>query len=233
MFGGKFSQTRFSLSGSGSNDIPMRLLLYSGLNGQFGAGADAMIKSMLLSVDLRGRQEAVSAIPHAMDLEGKLAVTAQGMMAVKLLIDSMNRLQAESAVSANIHMPLSMEDDLDAYAQLGADISTRIIYDDKLLCVGQAGANLYDSRFFTEILSNRADAVILEELAVMILGSIPPGSELRIDSSNYTVTLDGVNILHLQEGDWIDMERALWALTVDSGSGGALEGSVIYQERYL
>ena len=57
--------------------------------------------------------------------------------------------------------------------------------------------------------------------------------ELRIDSGNFTVTLDGKNILHQQQGDWIVLERELAALTVDSGSGSQLSGSIIYTEKYL
>ncbi len=63
--------------------------------------------------------------------------------------------------------------------------------------------------------------------------AIPPGGELRIDSGLFTVLLDGENALHTQSGDWPAISRELLRLTVESASGGGLEGQIIYTERYL
>lgn len=63
--------------------------------------------------------------------------------------------------------------------------------------------------------------------------TIPPGGELRIDSGLFTVLLDGENALHAQSGDWPAVSRELLRLTVESASGGGLEGQLIYTERYL
>ena len=77
------------------------------------------------------------------------------------------------------------------------------------------------------------DASSQEEQAVLIRVSLPAGSELRIDSERYTVTLDGENILHLQEGDWLMLDRDLCEITVDSGTGAELTGKMVWTERYL
>ena len=63
--------------------------------------------------------------------------------------------------------------------------------------------------------------------------AIPPGGEIRIDSDTFRVLLDGENILYAQEGDWINVAREVLYLDIESATGGALEGSITYQERYL
>ena len=45
--------------------------------------------------------------------------------------------------------------------------------------------------------------------------------------------LDGENVLYAQSGDWINVSRELLRLIVESATGGALEGQLIYTERYL
>lgn len=62
---------------------------------------------------------------------------------------------------------------------------------------------------------------------------IPPGGELRVDSELFSVLLNGENALHTQSGDWIDLTRELLNITIESASGGGLEGQLIYTERFL
>lgn len=78
-----------------------------------------------------------------------------------------------------------------------------------------------------------AGAAFVDEERITIRCTIPAGGVLRIDTENYTVTLDGENILHLQEGDWPQLSRGLQQLLVASGTGGDLSGSLTYQEAYL
>ena len=70
------------------------------------------------------------------------------------------------------------------------------------------------------------------EIAVVQV-TIPPGGELRLDSENFSAMLNGENVLHAQSGDWINISRELLRLLVESSTGGALEGQLIYTERYL
>lgn len=78
-----------------------------------------------------------------------------------------------------------------------------------------------------------ASSGYLERTAIAVRCTIPPGGKLVVDTGRYTVTLDGENILHLQEGDWPMLSRELLSLSVASGTGGPLEGYVAYQEAYL
>lgn len=59
-----------------------------------------------------------------------------------------------------------------------------------------------------------------------------PGDELRINSENFTATLNGENMLHLQRGSWPMMSRDVNALTIEA-EGGEVSGTLVYQERWL
>ena len=63
--------------------------------------------------------------------------------------------------------------------------------------------------------------------------TLPPGSEIRIDSETYRVIMDGDNVLYAQNGDWLTLTRELLYIDVESASGGELSGTLIYTERYL
>lgn len=233
MFGAPFSRLRFSLPRQDGNEIPIRLAVRAGLNGYFGAGADAKIKNMPLSARFTAMAGGVSALPDDFLAEARFHCTARGLQAIGILAAPTLRLGFSGEIGANLYTAATPAARVEGELQAGADIYNSFMLAAALDCQALLGANLYYGLFFTALLSGLADAALLEEQVVEIAGSIPPGSELRIDSGNFTVTLDGKNILHQQQGDWIVLERELAALTVDSGSGSQLSGSIIYTEKYL
>lgn len=85
----------------------------------------------------------------------------------------------------------------------------------------------------TECVIVTAGAAFIDLEVLRISVEIPPGGELVIDTENYTVTLNGENVLHLQEGDWIRVSRELLGLSVSAGTGGALTGTLTAREQYL
>lgn len=70
-----------------------------------------------------------------------------------------------------------------------------------------------------------------DEVVVML--TIPPGGELRIDSDTFRVLLDGQNALHAQQGAWLTLTRDVLYIDIESATGGQLEGGLLYQERWL
>ena len=73
----------------------------------------------------------------------------------------------------------------------------------------------------------------VEDFVLTVDITIPAGGELRIDSENYTVTLNGENVLYAQSGYWPILSRELAQMTVDSGTGGEMTGEIVYAERWL
>lgn len=233
MFGAPFSHTRFSLPQQGSSEIPIRLGLYTTLKGRFGAGADARIKNMALNASLNGTAKGVTALPTRFLAQAHLGGTASGWQAIAVAARPSLSLKCRGEMGANLFTGADLPAALKGTFRAGADIYSRFALEGKLNCQALLGANLGYAPHLTALLSGLADADLLWEETVQIAVSMPPGSELRIDSGNYTVTLNGKNILHLQQGDWLMLNRELAALTIDSGTGSALKGSVIYTEKYL
>ena len=77
------------------------------------------------------------------------------------------------------------------------------------------------------------DVVSTTSKQISIGVTIPPGGTLVIDCENYTAYLDGVNVYKFYEGDWLQLSRDTLSVAVDSGTGGALSGTLSYVERYL
>ena len=136
-------------------------------------------------------------------------------------------------VRANHALTAQMDGQLTAKTAAGAYVWFAVQAADSLVSDALVGAEIASESTFSEILTVRPDAFLQEEQSVLIRVSLPAGSELRIDSERYTVTLDGDNILHLQEGDWLMLDRELCEVTVDSGVGAKLSGKMVWVERYL
>jgi len=69
--------------------------------------------------------------------------------------------------------------------------------------------------------------------SMLINVTIPPGGELRLDSELFNATLNGANVLHLVNGEWVFLSPRIRELRVNTGTTGALKGEVIFRERYL
>lgn len=63
--------------------------------------------------------------------------------------------------------------------------------------------------------------------------TIPPGGVVVIDSEYFTATLNGENIIDLYEGEWPELTSKLKAMEAQGISGGKLQVTVLYRERYL
>ena len=61
----------------------------------------------------------------------------------------------------------------------------------------------------------------------------PPGGVVVIDSEYFTATLNGENIIDLYEGEWPELTSKLKAMEAQGISGGKLQVTVLYRERYL
>lgn len=93
--------------------------------------------------------------------------------------------------------------------------------------------NIKTSHVLNEVLISMLDAISQTTETVRIDITLPPGSEIRIDSDTYRVIMDGTNILYAQSGDWLTLTRELLNIDIESASGGSLTGTIIYTERYL
>lgn len=143
----------------------------------------------------------------------EVSSNVEGKKNAPAALSSLDDLRAVSRASKNLPLILTVSDTMGAAVNGSKDIMIAIVAADTLTALMEATSQT------TEIATFQI--------------TIPPGGELRIDSENYIVLLDGENALHLQSGDWINVSRELLRLIVESATGGDLDGQLIYTERYL
>jgi hypothetical protein len=86
-----------------------------------------------------------------------------------------------------------------------------------------------------ESVSEFAVAVTLSHVnAITYSGNFAPGDRLVIDTRKQTVTLNGVNVLHLFDGDFFDLAYGLNTLTYkDAEAARNILTRITHRDRYL
>jgi len=87
--------------------------------------------------------------------------------------------------------------------------------------------------FFASIVMRIDGEQTTETIMELPMLVMQPGSVLVIDSENYTITLDGQNVIHAYQGDWFDFMPELREMAITSNVSGAPRVSVLFEERYL
>ncbi|WP_313636732.1 phage distal tail protein [Paenibacillus sp.] len=65
-------------------------------------------------------------------------------------------------------------------------------------------------------------------------GAFAPGDRIIIDTRKQTITLNGVNVLHLFEGDFFDLAYGLNTITYkDAETGRNILTRIMHRDRYL
>lgn len=127
--------------------------------------------------------------------------------------DAAEKLAGKAFLSANIYLTLEMVEQLGGLVHLGADV--------------------YITKGLYEVLNGYANARDITEKTIEVDGEIPPGSVLVIDSENYNMLLDNVNIIDRHKGDWIDVGRETISLTLSEVGATDFNWEVFYIARYL
>jgi len=91
---------------------------------------------------------------------------------------------------------------------------------------------------FSEVFFALASTDVFEYLTIEVDTLLPAGSSLVIDAEDYSVRLDGKNIIHAHSGDWLYMSRDIYDISVATFAGrtaaqAGLNVRALYIERYL
>lgn len=232
----RFSLGRFSTPTTPEGeayDIDLRVHLSEAINAAISIGAVAEITDLMFSESITGSANVESGIPFSFSANETIACEAYEAHSILTLLDFREDIGAQADMGASLGVSAMLEEALYSSADIGAVIGFGVDMNEAILVSADLGAAIHSNYTFSEIVGGTADVIDLEEESTLITVLLPPGSELRFDTENYNVLLDGVNILHLQEGDWFKISRNLLNITVDSGVKGSLEGRVLYQERWL
>ncbi len=181
------------------------------------------------------RASALGTITAVSSFQGVVVVSAAVAMSADVISDAAfsSALQSPVRASMDIHMEIAIMAGLACHVWGAKNIPEAYACADCLACRAEGVKNIPASFGASEVLTSMLEATSQTTERTTLQLTIPPGGELRIDSELFTVLLNGVNALHAQSGDWINISRELLRINIESASGGKLQGQLIYTERYL
>lgn len=227
----RFNLSRFSL-GSQDNTIQIELLLTENLESVAGVAIPVETTAFFNDI-LRGSGRGAIGIASTFESFAELnsAALMQANIVVQVLFE--NTLYSTTDGAQNSMIVGLLSDALNAKAYASMDILYGEAYAETLMATADGLKNILVDSLLYELLGSVSGAGTQSTEQVSITVTLPPGSELRIDSDTFRVLLDGENVLDKQAGDWIMLSRDLLYLDIESAIGGGLSGNLIYTERYL
>lgn len=227
----RFNLSRFSL-GSQDNTIQIELLLTENLESVAGVAIPVETTAFFNDI-LRGSGRGAIGIASTFESFAELnsAALMQANIVVQVLFE--NTLYSTTDGAQNSMIVGLLSDALNAKAYASMDILYGEAYAETLMAAADGLKNILVDSLLYELLGSVSGAGTQSTEQVSITVTLPPGSELRIDSDTFRVLLDGENVLDKQAGDWIMLSRDLLYLDIESAIGGGLSGNLIYTERYL
>ena len=232
MFGGRFSLTKFSLHSDSKMEISVVVNFVDSLKNLSGFGSLIIVEESWFD-SLKNSAKVTPTLPIEMSAKDGLKVNANIIGGVIINFIAEDDLNNRTFLSEDIHIVFDKSDELKNNSYVGKNIGFSQSFEDELKSIIEAAKNILTEGIFTDILHSVISSVILENDTVIINVTIPAGSVLEIHSDTYDVFLDGVNILDKQKGDWVFLDRNVKYIEVDTGTGGELEGRMLYNERYL
>lgn len=231
MINGRYSLTRYSANIGA--DIEVADSFVDSMRGVAGSAVFIDISDVYdETATCRGRITA-SLITSA-TINTILAHSVSMVANVDVSDDMTSNMYGEPYSSQNIYDAVSFINDATGSSYLSINIHTSFDTSGTVLGSSAICKNISDSEIFaTEVFLSTVVGGTVEDFVLAIDISIPPGGELRIDSDNYTVLLNGENVLYAQSGYWPVLSRELTQMTVDSGTGGEMTGEMVYAERWL
>lgn len=227
---------RYSLARYSVNQAEKELAVAERFSAVLGALAGASVP-----VDIKGRHgetlrgavRGTVSVISAFSGREDLGAAAHGSANVLLSAAFTEALQSKAYGQKNTPAALLLLEGVSQSAWASKSLPVSLDVEDRLSARVEGSKDIVTALGGWEVLTSVMEATTQTiEQAVFQL-TIPPGGELRIDSDLFTVLLNGENALHTQSGDWISLSRELLRLSIESATGGELEGQMIYTERYL
>lgn len=232
MFGfDRFSLSRFSLGAEG-NTIQVEGSFSAELQSVSGAAVPVSTSAFMVEV-FRGTSKGTIAIPFAFNSDAVMLTDVTMNANILLPFSFGESARGITVGSRNESISGLWTDAIKADVWAGKTMPFSVGMADQMRAGAFASKNILSSLFGSEVATTSSSAGTQSTERTTVTITIPPGGELRIDSDTYRVLLDGENALHAQEGDWIKLAREVLYLDIETASGGPLEGSITYQERYL
>ena len=227
----RYNLSRFSL-GSQDTIIPIEVTFSDDLKQVAGAAVPVPSTAFFNDV-VRGTLRGAIAVKSSFDSDATMKSTCSMNANINLTFMSSGYVNAKVDGSQNSNIIAWLSDALGNVAYASKTIPCFAGFDDTFVADVSGVKNIKKSNLFNEVMTTITDASTQTTEIVRIDITLPPGAEIRIDSETYRVLMNGENILYAQSGDWLTLSRELLHFDVESATGGSLDGTIIYTERYL
>lgn len=235
MFNGQFGKQRFSLNVSEEMEIAVTASFSDSLKNVSGFGLKIIIEENLFD-SLNERVRITPTIPVKSVVKDSLMQRSDiytGMIVKEKYYEEMSN-RSSAVVFPAIKELFEDKFESDVYLGKNIDIKSGVIYGkEELGCIPTVYKDVKITYLATDNLYCKAYSTVLDEETMFISVSIPSGGVLEIDSDTFDVFLNGENVLNLHDGSWLFLDREVVSISIDTGTGGGLEGSLLYEERYL
>lgn len=228
----RFDLTRFSLSAE-IDVVYIEASLFDDIKSVAGAGVPVPYSCSMVAAFNPGRVRGSIAVRRTVNAEVALRAIAKMAANVVAVFTAITEIRQHINAVKDVKAAPEMFSLLEQSSWAGKTIPHSMELLDGLNSAAFASKNILTCLAVGGVLTAVSGAGKEAINTASILISIPPGGELRIDSETFRVLLDGVNILHAQKGDWVQLSRDLRYLDIESTTGGAMSGAITFQERWL
>lgn len=231
---GRFGLMRFGVAG-GKRKFSLSISMSERFGGLISAGKDlpAVNASSVFAASFSGRIQVTAGIPFLLDVQNVFSGNFRLGKDIYFALPCREELLSHAQAVKNIGIVCALQSEVLGQPAAVKDIWAAPSFFDALLADIQAAKDIPISGFLSEVVSALVSSYVLENETFRLNVTIPPGGTLTIDSDNFEAFLNNANVLHLQSGKWITLDRSLIELVIDSGAAGTLSGTVLYNERYL
>ena len=233
MFGySRFNLSRFSAGSQASTIISVEMTLLDELKQVSGAAIPVETTAFFNDV-VRGTQRGAIAVRSEFESGALLQANCSMNANINISFLSENTVIGDVDGSQNKNLMTTFAEYLRCNVHGSKVIPYALQLNDVLYANVDGFKNIQALHTLSDVFTSILEATTQRTEIVRIDVELPPGGEIRIDSETYRVLLNGENILHMQSGDWLRLSRELLYMDIESATGGSLDGTIIYTERYL
>lgn len=230
----KYNLSKYNIGGSSSSD---EILITMDCHEQLVTTVTFSLNTLIDatgSENLLNNVQATRAIMFGFNLENELGTNIKADLIAVIKTNCLETLNVIVNVFENISGALELEEDLKVDTHLSLNTKFNLTSNERLMTSVFGGADVVTkSIFLNEALMVGVRTSLLNNSIFNLNITLQPGESVEIDSDLFTAYLLDENVLDQYHGDWVNIDRDSIALNVSSGSGGDLEGILIYRERYL
>ncbi len=192
-----------------------------------------MSRTFIASERLVAKAEGGMGIPSKFESKSVFGLSTNVALTIPREFVCKSDLSVSGYISKDFGVAFKPSDALQGAFRLVKDFPVALITSDKINLSADVVKDIARSILSTTGLYVETEAAFVDTETITINVALPPGGVIRIDTENYVVTMNGQNVLNQQTGDWVKLARGLQNISVSSGTGGALHGSVTMTEAYL